>query len=218
MAYEESSDVEDLGRKESQKLLKNKSRTPFMNDVHEQVKQDYDEAIEMLKDQHEAFNNPASNFLSALDSIIGDDTQQSSNERIRNFDKLQNAADLLIKLSKKANRVISSEHDGPNTYKQARKEDQERVKDILGAGKRVFDGELDAVVQQAKAKQSVGGKGEAAAQAIAVFGEGTTQAGEGDETEKALRCVQKGVRKMTKALDSAVIIGREGQVTVLMDG
>ena len=131
---------------------------------------------------------------------------------------MQNAADVLIKLTKKANRVISSEQDGPETYNQAREDDRERVKEILAAGKRVFDGDLDAVVHEARAKQLLGGKNEAAAQAIAVFGEGAMHAGDGDETEKALRYVQKGVRKMTKALDSAVIIGREGQVTVLMDG
>ena len=146
-------------------------------------------------------------LIHSLDLIIDEETYsttasatRTATDRINNIHVLFDATDLLLKVHRKASRAVSEESVGlasQTAYREARRADKERVKDILVAGKRVFENDIDTVEQQAKAKQLLGGNDEAAAQATAVFGTDSVMG-----TDKALKYMQKGMKKMTKGLDS----------------
>jgi hypothetical protein len=77
------------------------------------------------------------------------------------------------------------------------------VKQILLAGKRVFEGDLAAIEQHARAKEA-GGKSEAALQAVEMFGDGAVKVDKASEAGNALRYLDKGVRKMVKGMGPEV--------------
>ena len=151
-------------------------------------------------------------FLHSLNTIMSGDGHGSAKlaafrtaGRVQNATKLLDATEQLLKISRKANRAISEEHNGHSNlaaYQEARQADQERVKEILAAGKRLFESDLDAIEQQHKAKQATGGSDDVAAQAAALFGSGQKNAGSSTDVDKTLRYLQKGVKNMTRGMES----------------
>lgn len=113
---------------------------------------------------------------------------------------LLTATDALSQLNRKANHAIASSSSaatGPAAYLQARAEDQERVKQILAAGKRVFEGEIEGI-------RRLAGRDEAAGQAIALFGEGGERVEGNAGVERTVECLERGVKRMTRGLEGMV--------------
>jgi hypothetical protein len=78
-------------------------------------------------------------------------------------------------------------------FEKARQDDKERVKGLLGAGKRVSEGEIGVVQAQGAEREAEGGR------AKEIFGHDRKDSGV--DGAKALKQVQKGVKKMTKGLE-----------------
>lgn len=77
-------------------------------------------------------------------------------------------------------------------------EEKQRLKDILAAGKRVFQGELEAVEEKAQEREA--SKKEVEAQAMAVFGDAVERSENEPEAELLVKDMLKGVKKMTKRM------------------
>lgn len=109
----------------------------------------------------------------------------------------------LLETSRKASSAISTASKRSNSYasyEQSRKNDQERVKDVIVAGKRVFERELGDIRRDST---QVNENGEVNDQAKAIFVGQRQQAKDG-HVGRSLRYMQKGVKKMAKGLDSDV--------------
>ncbi len=199
-----------------------RTHTKYLEDVHQRADTDYDGIIALIEKRKAAYvlypyagvseltanltrrDQNDGGFLNTIDAILSDTTQADTTEAcINNVQSLLSATDALLQLNQKANNAISASSTastGPAAYVQTCAEDQERVREILASGKRVFEGELEAVQQQARSDQA-GGKGEAAAQAIALFGDGAQGTRMGADASKTMEYIERGVKRMTKGLD-----------------
>ena len=129
--------------------------------------------------------------------------RNDGSDRVNSTNALLSSSDQILKLHRKASHTINDGTNRPNNYaslEQTLDEDRERVNQILAAGKRVFTNELDAV---SKADSHMNGSDEAVAQAENLFGSRKRAENEA-EAERALRYLHKGVRKMTKGVESEV--------------
>ena len=113
------------------------------------------------------------------------------------------AMDQALNVHEKAEQALSKGRGGGaqlTSLRQACLAEQERVIQILKAGKRTFEKDVDNVEQQTKAVQFKDENLEVNQQAEVVFGFEQKQDRQG--TDKALKYMEKGVKKMTKGLDS----------------
>lgn len=85
------------------------------------------------------------------------------------------------------------------SFQEARTKDRERVKDILVAGKRVFEREISGLRRDSKMVMPNEDE-EVDAQAKAIFVGQRPQAKYGD-VARSLKYVQKGVKKIVKGID-----------------
>ena len=126
-----------------------------------------------------------------------------SSERITQVNNLLESSDQLLSLHQKAARAISDGAAGPGSYaalEEEREKDRERTRQLLAVGKRVYERELDGIDQQAKPKDFLGVDNEVLAQANQLFG-GRKVVGSDHDSDRTLKYMQKGIRKMTKGLD-----------------
>ena len=113
------------------------------------------------------------------------------------------ASDTVLKLNRKAASAVNDATNASDSYaafEQSRKQDQERVKDVLNVGKGIFSKEINGLKKDEVMSDEV------QAQANAIF---AGQRKRGDENANAnghvgpsLKYMQKGVKKMVKGFDS----------------
>lgn len=114
--------------------------------------------------------------------------------------KVFTASKDLIRTGRQASAAIENALKGSchTSYEQTRKNDKDRVKDVITAGKRVFERELGESRRDSK---QVDENGEVNDQAKAIFVGQRQQSKDGD-VGRSLKYMQKGVKKMAKGLDS----------------
>ncbi|KAK5175635.1 uncharacterized protein LTR77_000774 [Saxophila tyrrhenica] len=201
MAQDTSSDIEDVGRMESERQLK-KTQKRYLDDELERADADYNKIISLIE-EGKAVGQGSDDSIHTIAKVLEDNVRsEETANTISGIKALLGATDELLQVHKQANHHISASNTNstaPADYMQARQDDRERVKQILAAGRRVFEGELEAVKEQSRAGEA-GGKGEAASLAIGLFGDGAKMDDNGD-AGKTLSYLERGVRRMTKGLN-----------------
>lgn len=148
-------------------------------------------------------NEKDESFLASLEAAIGQEDVVESSDRKRQAQTLLTNADTLLAVYCSANEKIATTfatQNSPETLTESREADVEQLKNVMQAGKRICAGDLEAVVQQAKAKELLG-KREVFQQAAGIFGTPRKGCGEGEGVDRTLRYVERGVRRMVKGLE-----------------
>lgn len=152
-------------------------------------------------------------FLHCLDLTMHDKTVEKARLRTNwelqtgdndEADSLLDASDVLVKLNRRARSAVTDAANAPDcyaSYEQTGKVDKDRVKNILATGKRVFEREINGLEHGTKATK---GSDEITAQANAIFVGHRKQNDENADVSRSLKYMEKGVKKMTKGLDSDV--------------
>ena len=119
---------------------------------------------------------------------------------------LLEASDALLKLNRKASSAVNDAANAPDShasFEQTRKADQQLVRALLACGKRVSERELGGLGQDAT-QHSMNVNDEIDAQAKAIFVGHRKDSHQNGDVGRALKYIEKGVKKMTKGLDSDV--------------
>lgn len=154
----------------------------------------------LIRDRDEMHDN----FLSSLDTALaGEGAAKKSIDRKRQVRDLLSNADDLLAIYKSANDGIGAAFGGEQSLQAMRKTheaDVQKVKDVLLVGKRICAGELEAVEQQARARELMGRK-EVFEQAAGIFGGGPKMNGGDEGVERTLGDMERGVRRMVRGLE-----------------
>lgn len=140
-------------------------------------------------------------FLPALEAGLSAASGATESDRKRQVQGLLANADTMLELYRRADSKITHAFGGEGsvtTIEKNFKADAQTVKDVLAVGKRICDGELESVEQQARARELLGKK-EAIEQAKGIFGQ--PKQAEGQGVGRTLEYVERGVRRMVKGLE-----------------